>query len=429
MRHFLILVLFIHASTKCLAQMYADVQTSAGLFTCELNFKETPRTVGSFVSLVEGTRQWVDERTGLLSTIKPPQPFYSGVIFHRVVNDEGFKIIQAGSKRGDGTDGPGYKFRDEMNVSLPATFRFDQPYYLAMANSGFNSNGSQFFITGSAIPDLEGKHTVFGKVVNGQSVIDAILSAEVDLNDKPIADITIQSVTIRRVSKDALSFKASSQKLPTFFVPTFQTELIPSLLNTVRYILKQNKRTELLPFVSIDPAMSNWQQLENRWYTFSPFNLPYYEVSHSPGTPITGFRPIIVKYGADALTPMTPHGYKLLVTNNEGSYQFTFLLDSSVSYVFTPKDSIVPQSGTIPAGYHQFISSPHHAEMTFVFDKQKIVYLELGFDTVVKGVMSGRCKSQVKPYIVIDPVSGFGFYSENFTSPGGDINFSMLVNK
>ena len=135
MRILLTLMVLLSVASKSSAQMYADVQTSAGLFTCELNFKETPRTVASFVSLAEGTRQWVDERNGLLSTVKPAQPFYNGIIFHRVINDEGFKIIQAGSKRGDGTDGPGYEFPDEMNVNLPATYRFDQPYYLAMANS------------------------------------------------------------------------------------------------------------------------------------------------------------------------------------------------------------------------------------------------------------------------------------------------------
>jgi peptidyl-prolyl cis-trans isomerase A (cyclophilin A) len=167
-------------SGSATAQIYADFQTTAGHFTCELSHQETPRTVANFISLAEGTRRWVDERNGLLSSASTRQPFYNGMAIHRVVNAEGFQLMQAGSKRGDGTDGPGYELPDEMNAKVPATYRFDQAYRIAMANAGPNTNGSQFFITGTAMNGLEGKHTVFGKVVSGQSVIDAILETQVD---------------------------------------------------------------------------------------------------------------------------------------------------------------------------------------------------------------------------------------------------------
>ncbi len=426
MRLLLTLMLLLAAAAKSSAQMYADVQTSAGLFTCELNFQETPRTVASFVTLAEGTRKWVDERNGLLSTIKPPQPFYNGIVFHRVVNTEGFKIIQAGSKRGDGTDGPGYEFQDEMNVDLPATYRFDQPYYLAMANSGPNTNGSQFFITGEAIEELEGKHTVFGKVVVGQSVIDAILGAEVDWFDRPLADITIQTITIRRISKDAQKFKPRSQKLPTLSAPSFKIQVAPSPANTARYAFKQSTRTDLLAFVTIDPALNDWQKLDNRWIPSIYYAAGYYDLTYPVGMPITGFRPIFVKYGPDALTPITPVGYTLSLVNSEGAYQFSLPTVGAMSYSFTPDGSTTAQTGTIDSTTLQYDSAPHHAIIAFTLSSKKIIYLQLGFDEKVKRDLHGHCISRIKNFVITNPETGAGFYPDNFTEPGGDEGFSMV---
>lgn len=425
MRILITLMALLLVATKSSAQMYADVQTSAGLITCELNFKETPRTVASFVSLAEGTRQWVDERNGLLSTVKPAQPFYNGIIFHRVINDEGFKIIQAGSKRGDGTDGPGYEFPDEMNVNFPATYRFDQPYYLAMANSGPNTNGSQFFITGGAIEELEGKHTVFGKVILGQSVIDAILGTAVNDNDRPLADITIQTITIRRISKEAQNFKPSSWKLPTFAVPPFKVEVSPNPANTARYAYKQNRSSELLVYVSIDPAINDWQKLDSRWYVFSSFYAGYYDINFPEGMPITGFRPIVAKYNSDAVTPATPLGYKLSLENNEGVYVFSFPAVGAMSYTFTPAGSLIPQTGSIKSDTLQYQGSPYHAITAFELEPKKIIYLELGFDKKVKNNLFGHCISKIKDFVITDPVTGAGYYPFNFTEPDGDKGFSM----
>jgi cyclophilin family peptidyl-prolyl cis-trans isomerase len=424
----ILLTLFVLLSIagKSSAQMYADVETSEGSFTCELNFKQTPRTVASFVSLAEGTRQWVDERNGVISTIKPAQPFYSGITFHRVINQQGFKIIQAGSKRGDGTDGPGYEFPDEMNVNLPDTYRFDQPYYLAMANSGPNTNGSQFFITGEAIPGLEGKHTVFGKVVSGQSVIDAILGASVDANDRPDNDITIERITIRRSSKEAQKFKPSSFKLPTLSVPSFTTTVAPGPANTNRYSLKQGLRSELLVYATIDPAQNTWQKLNSRWYA-APASIPnYYDISYPAGNPITGFRPIIVKYNTDAVTPGTLWGWRLSLENNEGVYLFSFPTVGAMSYTFTPVGSAIPQTGTIIPKSLGFQLSPYHAIVQFELDQQKIIYLQLGFDKKLKNNLYGRCVSRIKNFVVTDAETGNGDYPNDFTEPGGDKGFSMV---
>lgn len=409
-----------------MGQLYADVQTSAGHFTCELNFSQTPRTVANFVSLAEGTRQWVDERNGQLSSLSPAQPFYDGMAFHRVVNAEGFKIIQAGSKRGDGTDGPGYEFPDEMNVNAPATYRFDQPYKLAMANTGPNTNGSQFFITGEAIEGLEGKHTVFGKVVAGQSVVDAILGTAVDANDRPTRDIVIEKITVRRIGEAAQQFKPGAMKLPTLSVPPFKQEAAPSPEHTYRFLFSQGQRSELLTYASIDPLQSEWQKLESRWHAPSPFTVRYYDVTYPEGSPITGFRPIIAKYHPDALTPMTLRGWTLSLENADGVYLFSFPHDGAMGYLFTPAGSKLSQTGTINAAKLQYHASPHHAIAEFELDQQQIIYLHLGFDKKVKNNLHGRCVTKIKNFVMTNPETKTGFYPGNFIEPGGDKGFSMV---
>ena len=411
---------------KVQGQMYADIQTSEGHFTCELNYQQTPRTVANFISLAEGSRHWVDERNGQLSSIKPAQPFYDGMAFHRVVNAEGFKIIQAGSKRGDGTDGPGYEFPDEINSNVPATYRLDQPYRLAMANYGPNTNGSQFFITGEAIAGLEGKHTVFGKVIAGESVVDAILGTAVDANDKPLADITIEKITIRRIDKAAKNFSVGAMKLPTLSIPAFKTEVAPSPENTNRYVFSQGQRSELLAYASIDPLLDSWQKLETRWHAPSPFTVRYYDVTYPDGSPITNFRPILAKYHPDAITPMTLKGWTLSLENAEGVYLFSFPHDGAMGYMFTPTGSNLSQTGTIHAASLRYQASPHHAIAEFELDAQKIIHLHLGFDKNVKNNLHGRCVSKIKNFVVTNPETEAGFYPGNYTEPGGDKGFSMV---
>ena len=115
------------------------------------------------MGLAEGTKEWTDPKTGQ----KVKKPFYDGLIFHRVI--DGF-MIQGGCPMGNGMGGPGYKFGDEFGPGL----RHDRGQLLSMANAGPNTNGSQFFITHVATPWLDGKHTVFGKVLEGQDVVDSI---------------------------------------------------------------------------------------------------------------------------------------------------------------------------------------------------------------------------------------------------------------
>ncbi len=393
------------------AQLFADFTTSLGNFTCELNYTQTPRTVGNFVSLAEGSRAWCDERTGVVSSVKPPVPFFPGITFHRVINNADFKIIQAGSKKADGSDGPGYSFPDEMSAAVPATFKFDQPYYLAMANSGPNTNGSQFFITGGPIPGLEGKHTVFGKVVTGQSVIDGILATPVDSGDKPITPVTITAVVIRRVGSAAGKFKATSQRLPIVTVPTVKSQPAPEA-NTTRYFFTQAVRNDLLPFASLGTAQAEWQLLEHRWHAPAPYSIRYFDITYPAGSPITGFRPVLVKYGTDALGPISLGGWSISMENSEGVYLFSFPLAGAMGYMFTPTGSTTSQTGAVRilgADFH-----PYRATLVLEVGAAKRMRLQLGFDSKSKNNLVGRCVSSNYNFL-------FGYQEV-----GGDKGFVMI---
>lgn len=162
--------------------IYAKIVIEKGEILIKLTHDKTPGTVGNFVALAEGN---------LENSAKPQgKPYYDGLKFHRVI--ENF-MIQGGDPQGSGSGGPGYKFDDEFHQDL----RHDSPGILSMANAGPGTNGSQFFITHEATPWLDNKHTVFGKVVEGQDVVDSVAQGD-----------TMQKVEIIRVGEEAEKWNA-----------------------------------------------------------------------------------------------------------------------------------------------------------------------------------------------------------------------------
>jgi len=169
---------------------YATFNTSEGKIVARLFEADAPVTTTNFIELAEGKKEWTHPGTRQKSTNK----LFDGTIFHRVIPDF---MIQGGDPIGTGTGGPGYRFQDETKGS---PHRFDKPGKLAMANSGPNTNGCQFFITVAPTPWLTGNHTIFGEVVEGQDIADKISKVPRGAQDKPNKPVVLQSVTIERVA-------------------------------------------------------------------------------------------------------------------------------------------------------------------------------------------------------------------------------------
>ena len=167
--------------------LYAHIETSKGNILGQLEFEKTPLTVANFVGLAEGSKHY--SKDGGSPADAKGTPYYDGLNFHRVISDF---MIQGGCPKGTGTGDPGYKFPDEID----ATLKHSSPGIFSMANSGPGTNGSQFFITHKATPWLDGRHTVFGRVVDGQDVVNAIAKGD-----------KIKKVTIKRIGEKAMAFK------------------------------------------------------------------------------------------------------------------------------------------------------------------------------------------------------------------------------
>ena len=162
--------------------IYAAIHTQKGTITLQLHYEKTPATVGNFIGLAEGSLANEVKQIGI--------PFYDGLNFHRVIPDF---MVQGGCPQGSGVGGPGYKFDDEIDTSL----RHDKAGILSMANAGPGTNGSQFFITHVPTPWLDGKHTVFGCVIEGQQIVDSITQGD-----------KIDKIEIHRIGKDTQDWDA-----------------------------------------------------------------------------------------------------------------------------------------------------------------------------------------------------------------------------
>jgi peptidyl-prolyl cis-trans isomerase A (cyclophilin A) len=184
--------------------VYAVIYTSMGNIVCRLLDKDAPKTVANFIGLASGTKPWTNPKTGKLMR---RTPLYSGTGFHRVIPDF---MIQGGDPAGDGTGSPGYEFANENSGGRA----FDKPGILAMANHGPNTNGSQFFITVGPAEHLNGNYTIFGEVVSGQDVADAISKVPRDADDKPLTPVTILRIMTRNTAKSPAPAPKTGGKAP-----------------------------------------------------------------------------------------------------------------------------------------------------------------------------------------------------------------------
>ncbi|MBK8010077.1 MAG: peptidylprolyl isomerase [Deltaproteobacteria bacterium] len=167
--------------------LLARIHTSEGVMVARLFEKRAPKTVANFVSLARGLRPFFDAKTGRWIR----RAFYNGLTFHSVVPDF---MIQTGCPLGDGRGGPGYVFPDEFSPAL----KHDRPGILSMVNAGPDTNGSQFFITEREAPHLDGRHTVFGVLIEGLEVVKKIARTKADSAHKPVTPVLIETLTIER---------------------------------------------------------------------------------------------------------------------------------------------------------------------------------------------------------------------------------------
>ena len=174
--------------------IYAEFVTTKGIMVAKLAYYKAPVTVANFVSLAEGSNTMVD-------SLYKGKPFFNGLLFHRVMNKF---MIQGGDPTGTGNGNPGYIFMDEFHEDL----KHDKPGILAMANSGPNTNGSQFYITEVPKPHLDNVHSVFGELVIGLNVLDSISNVETDEYNKPFVDVVINQLNIIRKGIAATAFDA-----------------------------------------------------------------------------------------------------------------------------------------------------------------------------------------------------------------------------
>jgi len=165
----------------------AVIDTSMGRITCQFYQKQAPNTVANFIALAQGTKDWTDPKT---KKVMRNKPLYNGTTFHRVIPEF---MIQGGDPVGDGTGDPGYTFADEIDPNL----NFDRPGRLAMANSGPNTNGSQFFVTEQGYDSLNGHYNLFGQCDDASvEVVKAIARVPRNGDDKPLRPVILQKVTI-----------------------------------------------------------------------------------------------------------------------------------------------------------------------------------------------------------------------------------------
>jgi len=358
--------------------IYADFSTSMGSFTCRLEYAIAPKAVSSFIGLATGSRSWLDLNTGKART----NAFYNGLTFHRVISNF---VIQAGSPNGQGTDGPGYAFPDEIS----STLRFSGTGVLAMANSGTNSNGSQFFVTASPQTQLNNGYTIFGELAGGTNVVLAINKVAVDGNDKPLTNVYIQSVGIRRIGTAALAFDINAHNLPV-------------VTNLPLKISKNGAQISL--------NLSNRLYADNQLYSSTDLKEWTSEglgIEISAPTTNNFYRPITgpdqfyslaqIRYQSTTFAPKTVNGRTLTLNFSGGSGTIVVSFNSSGGGTYTYTGN---PPGTVTS--YSWIQEPYRGRLPIQYSGLVPMSLLINFRSTTNGIFNGT--AQTSPSA--SPVSG-----------------------
>lgn len=360
--------------------IYATFQTSMGNFTAVLHHQDTPLAVANFIGLAEGTRKWIDPRNGVVRQ----DPYYNDLIFHRVI--DGF-MIQTGSPSGDGTDGPGYTFRDEFKPHL----RHDAPGVLAMANRGPHTNGSQIYITVAATHPLDDRHTVFGRIVEGLEVVTSIskVQTSTDPADRPIQPITINGVTVHRLGTRAEAFDVSQPTLP---------EVVPDNPD-IRHSSEELYAYFQRPAGSIvtvyySSDLSEWESLTSNYFVADRPELPFPLLHpHEPDTP-QFFRFSNVRYPINP-GPGSMENRTMSIITDHGALPDTLQLSFGLE-----NTGIVTTTGLVAfdGSFEYFYQlNPYNGVMEILFFDQSgttefayLYILDLEFDSADAGAFRGQ---------------------------------------
>jgi cyclophilin family peptidyl-prolyl cis-trans isomerase len=362
--------------------LYATLQTTMGDVCFELYYTHAPRTAANFVSLAEGTRPWIDPRSTFVST----KPYYNGLLFHRVVS--GF-MIQGGSPKGDGTDGPGYAFEDEFDSLL----RHDRPGTVSMANSGPDSNGGQFFITVDSTPWLDDVHTVFGRVVEGMQVVSNMASVAVDANSRPLTDVTITNVFITRNGTGAQNFSVTNQLLP-------EVQALP--LSIAATTLSAGTATSSYQYVYSSTNLETWSEAASGYW---PVPGGAWELTAS-GKSREFFHANRVIYPSDSNRTGSPVSHRITVTI--GSDVLTMAPDG-INSGWVQVNSGAPESIT----YWSWDASPW--DVTFIVQTD---YYPFGFVLDYGSATNGTCDVYLYDYDIWDWLYlGAGTFTDENLNP------------
>jgi peptidyl-prolyl cis-trans isomerase A (cyclophilin A) len=376
------------------AELVARFHTTQGLVDVVLQYTTAPQAVASFITLAQGSRPWVDSSNGRIRT----DPFYNGIKIHRTANDSGFKFAQGGSPKGDGSDGPGYTFKDEFSSPLTHV-----PYVLSMANAGPNTNGSQFFFTGSlSQPTFNNVHTIFGLVTDPASrlVVDAMIAAGPN-------GTTINEVTITRTDAGAIAFNEQAQNLPAITCPGGSLTVNRGLSTIWNFNPLITTGEVFHAYRSTTMAAGSWEELDDAQI----------HVGISKGALLDPVAPSAFLDNASAPSAF----YNLYVASHPGSVAPSYLNNRTVTiplgggiltYVFDPSGisgttTYTPSTGSPLGGPFTTVNPNNGAPLppstnahSFVFTADtpsispRYLWIKVGCDSATNSLVTGRHSTQ-----------------------------------